>query len=1027
MTEAEDETFTRKSVCKSSPTIVPKLIKNVKKEKEPPADDVCNSNDSTERSWYDGCEFECVMCKKLHFDLGPLLTHIKVAHSITAVEYKRRSGGFETRSVRFRCLICGEAVKHTEECIRHHLENTHLMTIKAYEERIMSIKDDNKKDDDPEQEEERGMKRKYEADEFGSETPLKTVKVCLTKLDISKVEKVDGDTKVENDEKDDDEDGDESDDFCSTIGKPLEEDDAEEKEEEALASDNEKCDKDSTMSEESEASDNEQGAEVKDEKVEEEEEEEDDDTKMEADADKEEETEDHCSAMFATLEDFLKSQCKYECKLCNFVCKDSADFWDHAYVAHQIEKGAYRERHGSPLTEKNKLECPSCFKLFLHEPTSLANHAKEHGVSPKGYYVTLFRPNRKEDAAVTKEEAEFKARLDKWAQKCEFKCRLCDTEMHSLKMLTIHILSKHGMAKEDYIKIYGQLRSKTVRHRCLICKKVLVHAGFQLKLHMSKFHDMSLTQYYKDNCLDGNPDAGKVDEGKSDSETKPLQRKGPGRKRTDASIWVDQCEYECKICRVSFASYFSVSHHLKNIHNLSAKDYAGTFGSLCKSKKFHTCLICSKTFTHCSNSVKSHLATHDTELDSYYRNYVLKNPASSTQQDQIVTVDNANSSISSHQDVGIADLSEKRMNDADLLQSYMVAAGKEAEAGGDESGPVVVDPSSDWQNGCQYQCAICNGNLTSLASFREHLEQLHQVDDFDLYVGKYGDPAAVSVLFKCPVCAEVMNHDGDDISPHLAEAHPDMSEDEYKKKYFEAKRVQNLRPQGGNNSRPVSTTSTSSRDSPVPGKRSKKSSPGCMLEWNHSVFFCPSCPLICYNYYMIYHHMKAKKMSTAHAIRGPRHNHTCHVCRASIKCTFGDMKDHLKSAHSMTLPDYEQKYYELLKDELGKAELASRAFKHPGHDPNFRPTPSPVVTRERRVALSLSPSPLASSSFSVQEYNQQPQPVAEDPTSSIQIYSVEAACENSLAMDVANLANSESDWNSGLDDVKIFTEYNAKE
>ncbi len=117
--------------------------------------------------------------------------------------------------------------------------------------------------------------------------------------------------------------------------------------------------------------------------------------------------------------------------------------------------------------------------------------------------------------------------------------------------------------------------------------------------------------------------------------------------------------------------------------------------------------------------------------------------------------------------------------------------------------------------------------------------------------------------------------------------------------------------------------------------KSRRRSHGCNLVWNYQIYFCPSCPSIFYSERMAKVHLAKKKIDASYAIPGPFHIHECKLCKMNIKCSFKNIKCHLINEHSMKLLDYEQKFYNSLRDELSRVEAKFMSVAHTGFDPNF--------------------------------------------------------------------------------------------
>ena len=88
-----------------------------------------------DQPWYNGQEYQCQICQKLHFELDKLLFHIRNSHNLTGKPYQKKFGKFETKRAFYICKLCFNKVKHTRNGIQNHLMQDHEgMGINSYQE-----------------------------------------------------------------------------------------------------------------------------------------------------------------------------------------------------------------------------------------------------------------------------------------------------------------------------------------------------------------------------------------------------------------------------------------------------------------------------------------------------------------------------------------------------------------------------------------------------------------------------------------------------------------------------------------------------------------------------------------------------------------------------------------------------------------------------------------------------------------------------------------------------------------------------
>ena len=77
---------------------------------------------------------------------------------------------------------------------------------------------------------------------------------------------------------------------------------------------------------------------------------------------------------------------------------------------------------------------------------------------------------------------------------------------------------------------------------------------------------------------------------------------------SEASIWSQQCEYQCAICKEHRSNSSSAfRNHLKRSHEMGMTKYLDQHGRDSIKEVWHKCLKCNKSVLHDHTSLKSHL------------------------------------------------------------------------------------------------------------------------------------------------------------------------------------------------------------------------------------------------------------------------------------------------------------------------------------------------------------------------------------------------------------------------------------
>jgi len=709
--------------------------------------------------WFCGDEFACRICGLLFFHAGQLKSHVRLAHGLGVQAYEAARGSLRTRSVEWTCSESGQRVQRDYVSIRRHLEDELGLSMAEYVQRHnpesywIEVQRERLPKSEWANTGEPRAKRARNSSPW--ERSMPNLAVSLSRLSEDELER-----------------------YC-----------AQNVEDALIQVKEEPADENGVQEEEPEK--DEEGGENADEN----------------------------KYPFENLEEFLRGGCIFECARCHIKANDSTQFWEHVADQHRLDPSSYKEAHGEPLAQKSRLECPSCYKIFLHEPTALARHARSHGVDPGKYYLTLFAKNepKKQPAAapvvirLPKPASKLGvSAADRWANKCFYRCKICGKEEFSPIRMGLHAKRSHGLDQEMLKATYGTFQVRHVLHKCKLCGEEMKMMTVVLSKHIASKHGMKLDEYYhmfqfaknpNDSCrevpveqpeikrnqllplpadLPGIPAPSKsamMAMAPTPMVTKGVKAVRAGHSgRKESGAWGDAATFGCKICGIKFPTQYKMATHLKNAHNLTPTTYKAGYGSIVLHDPRHCCLLCSRWMQHTSNSIAAHLYCYHNKmkLSEYYESYV--KPTIDQHQPQPST---------SNGQSATEDLEERRLANPQLLEDYLKM--EEDEAGKPDvhflsSHPSIDDVGkADWMNGCSYACALCQGRLTSMASFREHVEDRHHVS-FVEYFNEHGDPTEKMAVINCAICNEAVTHDPEEIAGHLLLSH-DLSPDAYYKQY----------------------------------------------------------------------------------------------------------------------------------------------------------------------------------------------------------------------------------------------------
>lgn len=79
--------------------------------------------------------------------------------------------------------------------------------------------------------------------------------------------------------------------------------------------------------------------------------------------------------------------------------------------------------------------------------------------------------------------------------KCQFKCKICDTTFTLVRNIKTHIVNVHDISYQVYVTVYGDPELPTAKWRCVICGSETRHARNNIYIHLRDCHSLTCDQY----------------------------------------------------------------------------------------------------------------------------------------------------------------------------------------------------------------------------------------------------------------------------------------------------------------------------------------------------------------------------------------------------------------------------------------------------------------------------------------------------------------------------------------------------
>jgi hypothetical protein len=496
-------------------------------------------------------------------------------------------------------------------------------------------------------------------------------------------------------------------------------------------------------------------------------------------------------------------------------------------------------------------QCHICYITIDHDYHSLKNHlSQSHKTDLHIYYSNLIHAEIVDNAsqsvsvvghiiseekvqnfqdinhtscvAFTEEEEEAASWSGHKYGKFGLPCKVCGEVLKSM-ILSWHVYKKHGIGKEEYLAKYNSRTSrKPLEHKCMMCGVGIIHKPKQLEKHFRLKHSISTLDYY--HRFKNNKSSLRV-------YSKKLSDNHMG--------WATITMFECKICN-SFTSSSSVEflNHIKTEHDLRPEEYSSKLGLSSALSVLHQCRICFAKINHDYQTLNLHTTgVHKVQLNKYYLNLILFD----------------------------SDEEECKIN-------AIVRLSKSA---------------TTWsKNKLGRECKECGDALRPLAVFW-HAYKKHGICKKE-YLKKHGNPKRQKIALmnhKCLICETEIIHNPHTLQHHFVSQHG-MSTEEYYSR---------------------SLLSDEQNENPT--------------VWaNRQTFECKTCltfSSVSADTFLTHvkevHNMRSDEYSTTHGLGTALSVlHQCRICFAKIEHEFQVLKGHAWNKHKVSLKRY---YFELIHED----------------------------------------------------------------------------------------------------------------
>jgi len=411
--------------------------------------------------------------------------------------------------------------------------------------------------------------------------------------------------------------------------------------------------------------------------------------------------------------------CSFDCKECN-ECKFNSrkSLLLHLKSAHEMTSTEYFKKYRHFSSSSIQHTCKICDTKIKWERDAITSHlAQFHSMTPESYAKCYQIANKRPESKPTSQHSETelsgnRCPLKNWNDRCSFSCQICYITYHNRSLFKTHLKEKHSMSHTYYCDHFeAEMVQKTV-HSCLICGKDILFDSDSMKNHIQKCHSKISIKTYEIEYF--NKVVMKTDLGEND--------------------WMHRCQYDCKICAVSFREKEELEQHILDEHSMRLINYTSIHGSGALAEVYHTCQVeadekvCNQKVLWGEQSISNHLSNkHNLSPTDYHNKY---------------------------------------MNDYDsnLERTYK-------------------KKQQEWANKCSFLCKICNQMFDTKDKLKIHTKEEHK--NSEICSSEWDQTVAKFLLHTCQICQENVLWEKEAVTNHLKSKHG-ISKLDYASKYLES-------------------------------------------------------------------------------------------------------------------------------------------------------------------------------------------------------------------------------------------------
>jgi len=330
------------------------------------------------------------------------------------------------------------------------------------------------------------------------------------------------------------------------------------------------------------------------------------------------------------------NRCIYKCNICGMTFKNSRrSFEKHMPRFHDMVLGDYTKEYGKTMEHEEKHFCQveTCDSKIVWEIKNISSHLKlvHDSLSLQEYeekYMSNYKEKESSFVAASKPSSSSNLQNFTWANRCLYKCSLCELEFSINSAFKNHLKTKHDLLAREYGKQFGRTMAHEEKHSCQVenCNSYIWWDKDAIYFHLRDVHDKMALEEYEGKYMKNYQE--KIKEEKSNFPNSPLLQKINPMIDADVLEWTAGSLYKCELCQSEVAGLYQFNTHLVNQHNSEYRQYEKKYNpkEFVLFSGFHLCKICQKNIRHDYQPLKNHMEEHSITISDYINKHKPKAP-----------------------------------------------------------------------------------------------------------------------------------------------------------------------------------------------------------------------------------------------------------------------------------------------------------------------------------------------------------------------------------------------------------------